>query len=169
MTKQIGDAEGVLKGVRVGGKLMFPSHARRVNLQSPSRMVTGIARNTDEVPENCVTFTSFMNRCRREADMKYEELEKKFVTLHKERSEVMKDIEHNENEINSILERISRSNLEKDDFAKANDKRKHLRKETVELNHKKRELEAQIQLIVQPLFLLEAAFLNSLELREEHD
>jgi len=88
-----------------------------------------------------------MNRCRREADMKYEELENKFVTLHKERSEVMKDIEHNENEINSILERIARSNLEKDDFAKANDKRKHLRKETVELNHKKRELEAQIQLI----------------------
>ena len=112
MTKQIGDAEGVLKGVRVGDSLMFPSHARRVSLQSPSQMVTGIARNTDEVPENCVTFTSIMNRCRREAAMKYEELEKKFVTLHKERSEVMKDIEHNENEINSILERIARSNLE---------------------------------------------------------
>ena len=86
MTKQIGDAEGVLKGVRVGEKLRFLQHAKHVSLQSPRQTAIGIAR-------------------------------------------------------------ISRTNMDKNDFAKANDKRKHLRKETVELNHKKRELEVKIQLI----------------------
>jgi len=147
MTKQIGDAEGVLKGVRVGEKLRFLQHAKHVSLQSPKQMEIGIARNTNEMPENLVTFTSFMSRSQREVKVNYEELEKDFVTVHTKRSEVMKQIEHNENEINSILERISRTNMDKNDFAKANDKRKHLRKETVELNHKKRELEVKIQLI----------------------